>query len=139
MEFTTKPLQAPTIRSGYANVTLEKTAAVFELPTKNKTELNLISGMLRHNDKTRLSSEMTGQQIRQLLQKAETEKGMETQRYPYELALGLVTLTMIILFIGYHTQQLKTKLEYHEKIDNNCYEIGPMSKQEPEENTMLSP
>ncbi|KZS10306.1 Uncharacterized protein APZ42_025260 [Daphnia magna] len=139
MEFTTKPLQAPTIRSGYANVTLEKTAAVFELPTKNKTELNLISGMLRHNDKTRLSSEMTGQQIRQLLQKAETEKGMETQRYPYELALGLVTLTMIILFIGYHTQQLKTKLEYHEKMDNNCYEIGPMSKQEPEENTMLSP
>ncbi|KAK4028908.1 hypothetical protein OUZ56_021927 [Daphnia magna] len=51
MEVTTKPLQAPTISSGYANVTLEKTAAVFELPTKDKSELNLISGMLRHNDK----------------------------------------------------------------------------------------
>ncbi len=91
--------------------------AILELPIGNSSSVNQISELLHRNDVARLSAEMTGQQIRQLLEDTRISEDSSSQRYPYEIGVGLFILMLATAYLEYRSMLLGWRLVVHEKHD----------------------
>ncbi|KZR98282.1 Uncharacterized protein APZ42_006369 [Daphnia magna] len=90
---------------------------IIEIPRENTSSIDIISELLQRNDRDRLAAEMTVKQIHNLV--TEVDKQMETSsaRYPYELIIVAVVLSMGIIFLGYKFYLLSARLAADEQHD----------------------
>ncbi|KAK4009584.1 hypothetical protein OUZ56_018718 [Daphnia magna] len=100
------------------NITYIKKHPFVELPRENTSSVDVISQLLQRNAQASLSTEMTGEQIHNLI--AETKKQKETSsiRYPYELVSAISLIALGLIALAYKLYTLSVRLAVHERYDN---------------------
>ncbi|KZS16046.1 Uncharacterized protein APZ42_018256 [Daphnia magna] len=101
LEVSLDPLVAPTLAAVGFNVTTFKSVAIIEIPKANATSINFMSDLLRRNDGSLASSEMTGFLIQELLKKMTEEFQLSEPRYPFELLIMLLLLVLATTYLNY--------------------------------------
>lgn len=89
-----------------------------ELPRENTSSIDIISQLLHRNAQASLSTEMTGEQIHNLIIATEKQKETSSIRYPYELVTAILLLALGIISLAYKSYTLSVRLAAHELYDN---------------------
>ncbi|KAK4024561.1 hypothetical protein OUZ56_009984 [Daphnia magna] len=100
------------------NITPTKKHPFVELPRENTSSVDIISQLLQRNAQASLSTEMTGEQIHNLIAETRKQKEAYSIRYPYELVMAILLLTLWIIALAYKQYTLTVRLAVHEQYDN---------------------
>ena len=111
---TLSPIIMPTLPPPSLNGTFSLPEAVTTFQQQNVSALNFISDLLTRNNDARLSSEMTGVQIKNLIRTTEANTGVWSNRCPFELLIALTILTFAVLYLCRQLLWLRARMVAHE-------------------------
>ena len=106
------------IFSADVNTNYSRRHTFIELPRENTSSVDIISQLLHRNAEATLSTEMTGEQIQNLLVESSKQKNALSTRYPFELVTVIIFLCLGLVLIGYQSFVLSKRLAAHEQHDS---------------------
>lgn len=118
------------IISPYFNTTDSKKHTFVELTRENTSSVDIISQLLHGNAQAALSTEMTVEQIHNLILVITIQKEGSPLRYPYELVTEIFRLALEIISLAYKLYTLGVRLAAHEKYDSS--QAGDNGREESE-------
>ena len=113
------PLVPPSYVERNYNTSLHKPVKIVELEPSNLTSLNIISELLQKNEEAQLSQEMTGNQIKQLIEEQRKNKFQQQSNYnyPFEFVVTTILLAIGLGFTTYKIITLEKRLRNHENLE----------------------
>jgi hypothetical protein len=103
---------------------------VIEIPRGNTSSIDIISELLQRNDRARLAAEMTGEQIHNLVAEVDKHTDASFARYPYEMIIVMLVLSIGIVFLSYKSYLLSERLAAHEQLDVVSLPPGDRGREE---------
>ncbi|KAK4013709.1 hypothetical protein OUZ56_026261 [Daphnia magna] len=100
------------------NITKNKKYTFVELPRENTSSIDIISQLLHRNAQASLSTEMTEEQIHNLITETKKQKETSSIRYPYELVSAISLIALGLIALAYKLYTLSVRLAVHERYDN---------------------
>ncbi|KZS04856.1 Uncharacterized protein APZ42_032111 [Daphnia magna] len=100
------------------NITKNKKHTFVELPRENTSSIDIISQLLHRNAQASLSTEMTEEQIHNLITETKKQKETSSIRYPYELVSAISLIALGLIALAYKLYTLSVRLAVHERYDN---------------------
>ncbi|KZS05230.1 Uncharacterized protein APZ42_031657 [Daphnia magna] len=99
------------------NTTVSKKHTFMELPRENTCSADIISQLLHQNAQASLSTEMTEEEIYNLIIETKKQKEASSIGYPYELVTAILLLAIGIISLAYKSYALSVRLATHELYD----------------------
>ena len=115
----------PILPPSSLNGTFSLPVAVTMFQQRNVSALNFISDLLTRNNDARLSSEMTGVQIKNLIRTTEANTGVWSNRCPFELLIALTILTFAVLYLCRQLLWLRARMVAHERLALQVFSTPP--------------
>ncbi|KAI9552645.1 hypothetical protein GHT06_020516 [Daphnia sinensis] len=103
---------------------------VIEIPRENTSSIDIISELLRRNDRARLAAEMKGKQIHNLVAEVDKHTDASPARYPYEIIIAMLLLSIGIALLTYKFYLLSERLAAHEQLDVVSLPPGDRGREE---------
>ncbi|KAK4045332.1 hypothetical protein OUZ56_032869 [Daphnia magna] len=100
------------------NITTNKKHTFVELPRENTSSIDIISQLLHRNAQASLSTEMTGEQIHNLITETKKQKETSSIRYPYELVSAISLIALGLIALAYKLYTISVRLAVHERYEN---------------------
>ena len=127
LEASLSPIIMPTLPPSSLNGTFSLPVAVTTFQQQNVSALNFISDLLTRNNDARLSSEMTGVQIKNLIRTTEANTGVWSNRCPFELLIALTILTFAVLYLCRQLLWLRARMVAHEWLALQDFSTPPLT------------